>query len=108
MRALLKPALTTLMLTCASAALAQASAPPPLEAYGDLPEIEDMAVSPSGKSLAMAGRVRGERKLTVFEGPKLRASTLLGESKLRSVRPATRKQMLEAAMAFVQKHNPAQ
>lgn len=83
MKVWLKPALTALMLSCATTILAET--PPPLEAYGELPHIEEMAISPNGKSLAMVGRVGEDRKLTVFEGAKVRASTVLGRVKLRSI-----------------------
>ena len=42
--------------------------PPPLEAYGDLPEVEDAAISPSGNNVAVLVRMNGTRML-VFLGP---------------------------------------
>ncbi|WEK47339.1 MAG: prolyl oligopeptidase family serine peptidase [Candidatus Andeanibacterium colombiense] len=65
------------LLTCASV-LAQpaVAAPPPLDAYGDLPGFEDAAISPSGKHVAVIGTVEGERKLLLFDG----GMTLVGHA----------------------------
>ncbi|RZK01275.1 MAG: S9 family peptidase [Novosphingobium sp.] len=74
------------VLAASWAMAAQSAEPaPPLEAYGDLPEIEHMALSPNGKGLAIIGRVHGERKLTVIEDQAVRAATGLGEAKLRAL-----------------------
>lgn len=61
--------------------------PPPLSAYGNLPGIEDMAISPSGKGLAIVGRVNNERRLIVLDGDRnALASAAVGDAKVRSVR----------------------
>ncbi|QIG54182.1 S9 family peptidase [Altererythrobacter sp. BO-6] len=41
--------------------------PPPLSAYGELPDIEDMAISPSGERIAVLGRFNGRRLLVVAD-----------------------------------------
>ena len=46
---------------------AQAADPPPLSAYGQLPEIEDMALSLSGTRLAALTTIRGERILLIMD-----------------------------------------
>jgi len=42
-------------------------APPPLSAYGELPSIEDIAISPSGERIAMLAKFEGKRLLVVFD-----------------------------------------
>jgi len=71
----------------AAPAKAQASvrSPLPLATYGDLPGIEDIALSPNGKGLAIVGRLQNERRLMVVEDGKMRAHSPLGDSKVRSV-----------------------
>ena len=60
--------------------------PPPLDSYGDLPDIEEVTISPDGKSFAMVTHLGGERKLVVFDDTtKIRASTALGDNKLRYI-----------------------
>ncbi|HEX8055913.1 MAG TPA: S9 family peptidase [Novosphingobium sp.] len=61
--------------------------PPPLASYGDLPGIEDVAISPSGKNMAILGRAQGERQLIVIDGDhKVRASVAAGNAKIRDLR----------------------
>lgn len=43
-------------------------APPPLSAYGELPDIEDIVISPSGERIAILGRFDGQRMLVVIDG----------------------------------------
>ena len=50
-----------------AAPLAAQVAPPPLEAYGELPEIEGVALSPEGSRVAVLITVGGERMLAVFD-----------------------------------------
>jgi dienelactone hydrolase len=50
-----------------TAPLAAQVAPPPLEAYGELPAIEGVALSPEGTRIAMLVTVRGERMLVVLD-----------------------------------------
>lgn len=62
------------------------AAPAPLSAYGNLPGVEDMAMSANGKGLAIAARIDNERKLVVYDGDeKLRALISLGDVKLRGL-----------------------
>lgn len=50
----------------ASAAHSTSPAPPPLEAYGELPTVEDMAISPAGK-LGMLATSAGKRVLIILD-----------------------------------------
>jgi dipeptidyl aminopeptidase/acylaminoacyl peptidase len=69
------------------AAPAWAAGPPALSAYGGLPGIEDMSISPSGEGLAIVGRMDGQRQLVVFDRERrLRATAPIGETKLRYIR----------------------
>jgi dienelactone hydrolase len=73
-----------LCLLLAGPAVAEA---PPLAIYGGLPGIEDMSISPSGKGLAIVGRVNNERRLIVLDAEhKAHASVPLGDIKLRYIR----------------------
>jgi dipeptidyl aminopeptidase/acylaminoacyl peptidase len=64
--------------------LAQA-VPPPLSAYGDLPSIEEVVISPTGKKLAVLGSFNERRMLVVFDQElKMEKSFVLGEVKVRS------------------------
>ena len=61
-----------------------AADPPPLEAYGELPGIEDMALSPTGKSIAALSTVKGQRLLLVFDSEMhLKRSFNVEETKIR-------------------------
>jgi dipeptidyl aminopeptidase/acylaminoacyl peptidase len=63
-----------------------AEAPPALVAYGDLPGIEDMSISPSGKGLAIVGEIDGKRQLVVLDGDrKIRRLSTIGDAKLRYI-----------------------
>ena len=44
-----------------------AKEPAPLSAYGDLPGVEDMAISHNGNRIAAVSRIKQERKLLVTE-----------------------------------------
>ena len=78
-------ALAVLMLALAAPAMA-ADPPPPLDAYGDLPGIEQMSMSPSGAALAIVARVNGERRLVVLDAErKARAVFPIGEAKVRGL-----------------------
>ena len=80
------------LLSCAGAVLAE---PPPLDAYGGLPGVEDMSISPSGGSLAVVGRVHEERRLLVFgPGQKLQTAAPLADTKLRYIRWVGEEQVL--------------
>ncbi|VWX51871.1 S9 family peptidase [Novosphingobium sp. 9U] len=72
-----------------AALLAQVSvahaAPPPLEAYGNLPAVEAMAISPSG-DLATVSRIKGLRKLLVVGADgSIKTQSDLGDSKVRGL-----------------------
>jgi dipeptidyl aminopeptidase/acylaminoacyl peptidase len=59
--------------------------PPPLEAYGKLPEVEHVSLSPSGKRVAAIATVGDTRSLVIRDvsGPVLNAS--VGNAKIRDV-----------------------
>ncbi len=76
-------ALALLMLQPGSALAAD---PPPLEAYGNLPALEDAGISPSGKGLAMVASVNGQRNLLAIDAAgKLRTAIPLADMKIESV-----------------------
>lgn len=66
---------------------AEAGAAPPLEDYGKLPAVEDMALSPAGDLIAYTAVDGDTRKVVVrqFDGPALRAVDA-GQLKLGSLR----------------------
>ena len=64
---------------------AAARVPLPLDSYGDLPGVEDVALSPDGKGLAILGRVEGKRVLLVVRDGKLAARADAGDVKIRSL-----------------------
>lgn len=81
----LRSALVAALLSIAVPVLAKA--PPPLEAYGDLPAVEDMAISPSGQGLAIVSRIKGERQLVITgQGGELRMMAPLADTKVRGIR----------------------
>jgi dipeptidyl aminopeptidase/acylaminoacyl peptidase len=43
------------------------AAPPPLDAYGELPRIEDVAISPNGSSTASVVHIKGQRRVLVLD-----------------------------------------
>src|SRR5271169_1257320 len=65
-----------------------AAAAPPLEAYGNLPQVEHMRVSPSGLRVAMVGVIGEKRQLVLAEvaGGKVLKAAALGATKVRHVR----------------------
>lgn len=73
-------------LAVASNAGAAPPAPLPLDIYGDLPAVEDLAIPPGGDGLAFFGKIRGER-LLVVAGPDNKAAftARIGEAKVRSI-----------------------
>lgn len=67
-------------------AVAAPPAAPPLDAYGDLPAVEEIAISPSGEGLATVAQFKGERRLMVVDGSgALRANASVGDAKLRGL-----------------------
>ncbi len=70
-------------------ALAQTSAvtPPPLSAYGELPDVERAAISPSGDRVVLLTKVRGERVLLAIQDQTTPLRVVrVGDMKIRSVR----------------------
>ena len=66
--------------------LMAADGPPPLSDYGALPTVEDVSISPSGRTVAAVMTIKGERSVLVFDAarkPIFRAS--LGEVKVRRI-----------------------
>ena len=72
------------MITFAAPSLA---APPPIEAYGKLPAIEDVSISPSGQRYAMVAVIGEARKVLVLasDGDKPLAAGDVSATKVRSV-----------------------
>jgi dipeptidyl aminopeptidase/acylaminoacyl peptidase len=69
------------------AAVSAPSAPPPVEAYGHLPSISQVSLSPSGERMLSLGDVGGKRQVLVRKvtGEVLLAAPV-GENKIRSVK----------------------
>ncbi len=75
-----------LALTLLAPATSQAAPPPPLEAYGDLPAVEDMALSPTGENVAIAGTMNGERLLLMLDDElNVLKKVTLGDTKLSNI-----------------------
>lgn len=68
------------------AASAPATPPPPVEAYGQLPGLDQVTISPDGSRLAFIGQVGDKRRLGVkgLNGQDL-ANVELGDVKVRSI-----------------------
>lgn len=64
-----------------------AAADVPFEAYGRLPAIEDVAISPDGTSLALVKSVNGERILYILSltGEDIKGACKIGDTKLRGI-----------------------
>ena len=77
-----------------------APAAAPAEIYGRLPAIEQAALSPDGSRIAFIRTTQDWRAPAVFD-----FITLEQEDHYLS-RSATRLQMLQASMAFLEKYNP--
>jgi len=71
---------------CLVAGVAAAAPPPPIEAYGRLPAIENLSLSPSGKYMVSFGDVDGKRYVLVrtLDGA-VRMSVAAGNAKVRSI-----------------------
>jgi dipeptidyl aminopeptidase/acylaminoacyl peptidase len=95
-------ALAGLSFVLPSAHAAPADVPPALAIYGDLPGIEDMALSPSGKALAIIAPIKGERRLIVIDAErKPVASAPIGNTKLDYVRWADESHVIVSIHATV-------
>jgi dipeptidyl aminopeptidase/acylaminoacyl peptidase len=72
--------------TLAAVSGAAAAPAPPVEAYGKLPSLEEVSLSPSGKRLAMIAVVGEERRILVGPaGGKVDFAAKVGAAKVRSV-----------------------
>ncbi len=57
-----------------------------LDVYGDLPGVEIIVLSPSGKRIALLGEIQGKRVITALEGGKVVMSpTVIGDLKVRDL-----------------------
>jgi dipeptidyl aminopeptidase/acylaminoacyl peptidase len=75
-----------LLALCGFSATAASAAPPPLSAYGNLPDIEDMAISPSGGNLAIVAQMQGQRELVLLDPlRKVRSRVPIGTIKTRDL-----------------------
>ncbi len=62
------------------------SGPPPLDAYGELPRVEDAAISPDGRNIASVSQVAGDRRVAVIdEDGKVIFNASSGKTKVRSI-----------------------
>lgn len=75
-----------LLMLGAAIAAAPATAAPPLDVYGRLPETEMVAMSLSGKRIALVATVKDQRRLIVLEDGKVILSQPFGDQKVRSLR----------------------
>jgi dipeptidyl aminopeptidase/acylaminoacyl peptidase len=75
-----------LLMLGASVVTALATAAPPLDVYGRLPETEMVAMSLSGKRIALVATVKDQRRLIVLEDGKVILSQPFGDQKVRSLR----------------------
>lgn len=62
------------------------SGPPPLDAYGELPRVEDAAISPDGRNIASLAQVDGDRRIAVIdESGKIVLNVSSGDAKVRAI-----------------------
>lgn len=71
--------------SCALLPATVLAAPPRLDAYGELPSVENVAISPDGLSLAQIVQTENGRRIFVSKGEALLLNTLTGEVKVRDV-----------------------
>lgn len=77
------------------------AAPPPLDAYGDLPSVEDMAISPGGK-IATLAKIGGEARVVAIDPEgNILFSAPAGKSKIRWLDWADDKTLLVTNTATV-------
>jgi dienelactone hydrolase len=81
------PSLLALLLACVFPALPRATpAAPPIEAYGRLPGVELVRISPSGERIALIGVVGEQRRLVILSAEnKVLKSGVIGENKVRDI-----------------------
>ncbi|GFE73657.1 S9 family peptidase [Novosphingobium sp. TCA1] len=84
MRLILATVLPAVLLV-AEAASAAAVEPPPLDFYGELPQVEDAAISPDGHSIASVVRTGGERRVLVLKDGKTLLNASPGTTKVRAI-----------------------
>jgi dipeptidyl aminopeptidase/acylaminoacyl peptidase len=61
------------------------ASPPPLDAYGELPAVEDMAISPSGKIASLIHLAGARRVVATNPEGKLLINAPVGDSKVRGI-----------------------
>lgn len=61
------------------------AAAPPLDAYGDLPGVEDVAISPDGSSIAHVLQTKDGRRVFVTKGETVLMNVASGEQKVRGI-----------------------
>lgn len=67
-------------------ALAAPPEPPPLEAYGDLPAVEEFRLAPNGRGIATVSRINDQRQLIVVDASgNIRVRAGVGEAKVRDL-----------------------
>jgi dienelactone hydrolase len=64
---------------------ANAEGQPPLEAYGKLPGLEQVAISESGRYFAMVATIANGKRLILTDGNKILNQSGLGDTKIRDV-----------------------
>jgi dipeptidyl aminopeptidase/acylaminoacyl peptidase len=81
------PALHAIAWICFASASAAATSPVPLEVYGRLPALEDVALSPNGSRIAFVRTIQNVRILAVISlaDHKALGGLKVGEEKLRSI-----------------------
>lgn len=83
MKMLSSCALLTLTIAPAAAPAIANAAPPPLEAYGDLPGVEDMAISPAGNLATLVQLAGARRVLALDPDGKVLLNAPAGDAKVR-------------------------
>ncbi|WP_324696403.1 S9 family peptidase [Novosphingobium aerophilum] len=58
---------------------------PPLDAYGELPRIEDVAISPDGQAIATVAQDEGDRRVIVMKDGKPLLNGSSGKTKVRAI-----------------------
>jgi hypothetical protein len=77
-------------------------ATPPLEAYGQLPGVELVRISPSGERIALIGVVADQRRLAIISADnKLLKTGVVGDSKVRDLNWAGDENVLVTISATV-------
>lgn len=94
-RSILWAALAAIVALCPAAHAASPPAPPPLEAYGRLPAIDMVELSPSGERFALVARQGEQRMLYVRRASGEPIAVMpLGQSKVREIQWAGEDQLL--------------